>query len=329
MTSGVSSPGSGRSLADELRGVDVVIAHNVCSLNLNLALTAALREMSGDAGSPRLVLWHHDLAGVSPLQGAALHEGMPWDLLRTAWPGVVQVAISGERRGELADLIGLEPDEIAVVPNGIDSRGCGGLDRPTTEHIARYVPFSADPLLLVPSRITPRKNIELALRVTAEMRALGRPAALVVTGPVDPHHGAGREYLGRLLALRSALSLVDQARFLSVDGAGTPSDAAMRGLYHLADTLFLPSREEGFGLPVLEAALSRLPIACAGLPTLRRLAGDAALYFDPDDDPAEVAARVLGYLDADRIGRLAHAVRSDFAWEAIYRERIAPLLDPG
>jgi hypothetical protein len=62
------------------------------------------------------------------------------------------------------------------------------------------------------------------------------------------------------------------------------------------------------------------------LPTLRALAGDAALYIGADDDPAEIAARVLRRVDNDRLGLLAREIRSTYTWQAVYRERIAPLL---
>ena len=44
-------------------GAEVLVAHNVCSLNKNLPLTAALWELCGEGrGFPRLIRWHHDLA---------------------------------------------------------------------------------------------------------------------------------------------------------------------------------------------------------------------------------------------------------------------------
>jgi glycosyltransferase involved in cell wall biosynthesis len=309
-----------------LVGVDVVIAHNVCSLNLNLALTAALRELMDRPASARLILWHHDLAWVSPPHRPSLHPGMPWDLLRTAWPGAVQVVVSEGRRAELAALTGIRPETITVVPNGVDLAKMWKLEHRTTELVARTDLCGAVPLLLMPSRITPRKNIELGLRVVAEMRAAGRPAGLIVSGPVDPHRPSGRAYLEQLLALRHALALDDFAWFLSEELHGPPSDAMMDDLYHFADVLFMPSRDEGFGLPILEAAINRVPIVCTGLPTLRELAGNAAVYIGADDDPAQISARVLQLVDADRTNLLAREVRSKYAWEAVYRERIAPLL---
>ena len=314
------------ALDASLAGVDVVIAHNVCSINLNLALTAALHDLSDRPGSPRLIVWHHDLAWVSPLDRPTLHSGAPWDLLRTAWPGAVQVVVSEGRRAELAAVAGIQPETIAVVPNGVDVARMLKLERRTVELIARTDLFDAVPLLLMPARITPRKNVELALRVVAEMRAAGRPAGLIVTGPVDPHRPSGLAYLEQLLALRHALALDDYAWFMSEDPHGPPPDAVVHDLYHLADVLFMPSLDEGFGLPILEAGINRLPIVCTGLPALRELAGDAALYIGADDDPARISTGVLRLVDADRLGRLARDVRAKYSWEAVFRDWIAPLL---
>lgn len=314
-------------LGAALDGSDVVIAHNVCSLGLNLALTAALRGFAGRPGGPRLILWHHDFAWAMPAYGPTLHPGPPWDLLRTAWPGAEQVVVSAARCDQLADIAGIPPATISVVPNGVDLKALWRLDRKTVSLITRTGALRASPLLLMSIRVTRRKNVELALRVLAAMRAAGRPAGLIVTGPADPHLAGGDAYLHDLLVLRRELGLEDAAWFLSAELDGPPSDATMGDLYRLADLLFLPSRDEGFGLPILEAAAHRLPIVCSDLATCRSLAGDAALYIEPDDDPARVAERILERLDGDPAARLAMEVRTRYAWDAVYRDRIAPLLE--
>jgi glycosyltransferase involved in cell wall biosynthesis len=90
------------ALSEITTGADWIIAHNVCSLNKNLVLTAALRRIADRPGPPRLILWHHDLAWTTPRYRDELHAGYPWDLLRTAWPGALQVTISEFRRRELS-----------------------------------------------------------------------------------------------------------------------------------------------------------------------------------------------------------------------------------
>ena len=310
-----------------LQGVDVVIAHNVGSLGLNLPLTAALRTIA-DRGSPHFVLWHHDLAWVSAHFRTTLHGGLPWDLLRTPWPGATQVVVSAARQGELATLLGIPASSIRIVPNGIDVGSLLQLDPRATQILARALRAGTELLFLAPNRVTPRKNLELALRVVAAMRAAGHAASLIVTGPIDAHRVGADGYLDDLLSLRHALGLDDVVWFLAAEPAGTPTDAVVSNLYRLADALLVTSREEGFGLPILEAGAHRLPIVCSDLPVLRELAGDDALYIDPDGDPSAIAARAVAYLEANSALRLARRVRSAYAWEEIYQRGIAPLLDP-
>ena len=315
-------------LAAALAGVDVVIAHNVGSLSRNLALTAALHEAAGRPGAPRLVLWHHDLAWLLPAYRRSLHDGWPWDLLRRPWPGATQVTISEARRVQLARLLGIPIETIRVVPNGIDLTALLGLAPATLALVRSAGLLGFDPLILLPARVTPRKNLELALRVVAALRAGGRPrAGLVVTGPVDPHDPTAGAYFETLIRLRHDLGLDGAALFLAETLEPPPATVIVHDLYRLADLLLLPSHDEGFGIPILEAAAHRMPIVCSDLPVLRDLAGDAAVYVAPDADPAAVAALAMARLDDDPLVAFARRVRAEFSWEAIYRHGIAPLVE--
>ena len=118
-------------LREILTGFDWLCVHNVCSLNKNLAATSALRRIAA-AGGLRLALWHHDLAWTTPRYRSQLHDGDPWDLLRTDWPHVVQVTVSEARRIELAGLLGVPLDRIRVIPNGIDPYVFLGIDAATS-----------------------------------------------------------------------------------------------------------------------------------------------------------------------------------------------------
>ena len=109
-----------KELLEELKGCDALIAHNVASLSKNLALTAVLHEGSQMPDFPKLILWHHDLAWTTPRYRDELHDGYPWDLLRTYWEGVTQVVVSKLRQDELAELYGIGKASIHVIPNGVD-----------------------------------------------------------------------------------------------------------------------------------------------------------------------------------------------------------------
>ena len=104
-------------LNEVLGDAEILIAHNICSLNKNLVLTAAVRNLSNIL---QVILWHHDLAWTTPRYRHELHDGYPWDLLRQPWTDVRQVTISEMRQQELADLYQIGKNEITVIPNGVD-----------------------------------------------------------------------------------------------------------------------------------------------------------------------------------------------------------------
>ena len=314
------------ALRPALADADVVVAHNVCSLHKNLALTAALHRLNGEAHAWRFILWHHDLAWTTPRYRPELHDGDPWDLLRTDWPGVRHVVVSEPRRRELAELSGLPAERIIVIPNGVEMVHLLKLETQTRTLIRMLNLAEAEPLLLLPVRLTPRKNIELALRTVAALRRPMPQAMLLVTGPEGPHNPANAEYRRRLLALRDELGLRGAAHFVAEHTPEFLPDAVVADFFRLADALILPSREEGFGIPLVEAAITRLPVFCADIPPLRDLGGDDATYFSSEADPEAVAAMIAARLQADPAYRFAARARRSFSWEAIYTAHVAPLL---
>ncbi len=314
------------ALRPALAGVEVVIAHNVCSLNKNLALTAALHSLSQEPDAPAFILWHHDLAWTTPRYRPELHAGYPWGLLRMDLPGAQQVAVSEARRQELAALLGIPPGRIAVAPNGVASGPLLKLEDQTQALLERMGLAEAEPLLLLPARLTPRKNIELALRVLAELRRDAPKAALVVTGPEGPHNPANAGYRARLLALRDELGLRGAAHFAAEYEPEPLPDAVVADFLRLADALILPSREEGFGIPLIEAALTRLPVFCADIAPLRELGGEDVTYFALEAEPAAIARTIAARLRADPVYRFAVRARQRYTWDRIYAENIAPLL---
>ena len=318
-----------RTLLDVVSDADCLIAHNVCSLNKNLVLTAALKKISEQAEQIQMILWHHDLAWTTPRYQNELHEGYPWDLLRIPWPYVKQVTISEFRRKELADLMGIAEDDIHVVPNGVDVARFLKLEPLTAGFVSQLDLLNTCPILLLPVRITPRKNIELALHVLAALRETYPRAVLVVTGPLGPHNPANVDYFKKLQSLRETLSLQRSAFFLAELTDGYLPDEVISDFYQLADALVLPSREEGFGIPVLEAGLAGLPAFCADIPPLRDLGMADVRYFSLDDPPSHIASLIAEQLSSSSILKFRARMRSQFAWPEIYEQQIDPLLRKG
>jgi len=316
-----------KDLLPELQGIDVLIAHNVASLHKNLALTAALNETYKTPGFPRLILWHHDLAWTTPRYRQEMHNGYPWDLLRSDWEGVTQVVVSEMRRRELGKLLGIAKETIHVIPNGVDINAFFKLEPKTIELADQLKLLEADPLFLLPVRLTPRKNIEQALHILAELRNEFPKAVLLVTGPVGPHNPANAAYKQKLLKLRDDLNLKGAAHFLAEATSEFMPDAVIADFYRMADALLFPSREEGFGIPILEGGFSSIPIFCANIPVLRELGGEDVSYFDPDADSRSIARQIVDRLNGETTSRWARRAKHRYAWDPIYTYQIGPLIE--
>jgi len=316
-------------LIEIIGNTDWLIAHNVCSLNKNLALTAALKQISENKTKPQFILWHHDLAWTTPRYRNELHAGYPWELLSTDWPQAKQVVVSESRHIELAKLLNVSMKRISVIPNGIDASKFWKLGIETQEIYKQLDLIAADPLLLLPVRITPRKNIEYAIKVLAELRKRFKNAKLVVTGPLGPHNPANVQYLERLVELRRELNIEDAAIFLAELTDRPLSNEVISDLYRLADLLLFPSKEEGFGIPILEAGLAGIPVFCADIAPFRELGGSQVTYFSLDTDPGDLANQLIKSLESSSVFALRKRVLQNYSWEKIYTNKIAPLLKKG
>ncbi|NPA93075.1 MAG: glycosyltransferase [Chloroflexi bacterium] len=307
---------------------DTLIVHNALTLHKNLALTAALHDLATEGR--RLIGWCHDFAWLDALYIPVLRPGFPWDLLRTPWPNTRYVTVSEHRRQQLARLLDLSPEAIEVIPPGVAPEQLLRLSPHAQRLVDALDLWEADPLFLLPARITRRKNIQMAIRIIAALKDHFPNPVLVVTGPPGPHNPSNVAYLEQLQALRRDLGLTRQVHFLYEHGEdGEPllvDDTLLAEFYALADALLFPSLREGFGIPVLEAGLLRLPVFAADIPPVRESAGDNATLFDPQGDPQEAAARIAERLKDDPTYRLRRRVLSRYTWDAIVDEQLIPLL---
>lgn len=194
-------------------------------------------------------------------------------------------------------------DRVVCVPNGVnrDYRPAGHPRAP------------GPPLVLYVGRFDPYKNLVTLVEAFAAVHRERPEARLLVVGPPDPRYPEPR----------------NRARALGVDGAirwnGYLDAAALRKAYQEADVLAVPSRYEGFGLPVLEAMACGTPVVCSRAASLPEVAGDAALLVEPGDARglADAILRVLSDpLLAETLRHRGLARAHEFTWKRTAQETL-------
>ncbi|MFM8303352.1 MAG: glycosyltransferase family 4 protein [Actinomycetota bacterium] len=222
------------------------------------------------------------------------------------------VAPSVAAADEIAACTAIARERIHPIHHGVDQT------RASDDEVARAreeLGLADHPYVCWVGTLEPRKDVGVLVDAFARVVASDDvPHRLVLVGPGGWLDGADD-------AARHAASLGDRVRF-----TGPVASERLRALYRGADVFALPSRHEGFGLPVLEAAVQGTAVLASDLPVLREVAADTA-RFAPVGDP-DAWADALGALLRDDVGRAAlgaaGAARArEFTWERSARTHLA------
>jgi glycosyltransferase involved in cell wall biosynthesis len=211
---------------------------------------------------------------------------------------------SASTGADVERLLGVPRARLDVVPEGVGTHRRAEA-MPESEVRAR-LGAGARPIVLSVSAKRPHKNLMRLIGALALIAADRRPL-LVLPGYPTAH----------------AKELSRHARELGVTGdvrlLGWVGPSELEGLYASAACFVFPSLLEGFGLPVLEAMARGVPVACSGRGSLGEVAGDAALRFDPESEPA-IASAVERLLDdrdeAERLRAAGRARAARLSWAA-------------
>jgi glycosyltransferase involved in cell wall biosynthesis len=217
------------------------------------------------------------------------------------------IADSQSTREDLVALLGIPGERIDVVPLGLGTvRRADALSAPEVR--ARF-DLGDRRVVLSLSAKRPHKNLMTLLGALATLPSDSRPV-LVLAGYPTAHENELRERA-------HALGVEGDVRF-----PAWVSAEELEGLWGLAQAFVFPSLYEGFGLPVLEAMARGVPVASSNASSLPEVAGDAALLFDPRDEPA-LASALTRLLDdaalSESLRARGLARAREFTWERTAR----------
>jgi glycosyltransferase involved in cell wall biosynthesis len=215
------------------------------------------------------------------------------------------LTVSQFTQRRLIELLGVKPDRIAVVGNGVDA---AYFEPPLDKAPEQYL---EEPYVLVVGGLTRRKGGDLVLKVAALLSREMPRIRVVVAGNGE----AALNHQAAALQNVTRLGFVDTPQLVRL----------LRG----AVAMMFISRYEGFGIPVVEAMAAGAPVVASRFGALPEVTGDAGLLVDAENACHVVAAirtlstdaaarrelcargrkRAEGYRWKDCVGRLVSALR--------------------
>jgi glycosyltransferase involved in cell wall biosynthesis len=195
---------------------------------------------------------------------------------------------------------------IRIVPNAVTPRFLQPVSAAGQSALERLA--LAQRYILLPGGLNWKKNTDLVLAAWPRIRAACRGVELVTAGTSDASY----------VEAMSGQPGVKQLGYVD--------DELLRSLYAGASVVWVPSRYEGFAIPVLEAMASGVPVVASRAGAIPEVAGDAALLAPPDSMGAHVDA-ILSFLRDERLSgdfknRGLQRV-SAFSWKASAAQMLA------
>ena len=260
-----------------------------------------------------LVLTLHDAIFLRPFSEiSAVPSFRQWlgHVYRTrVYPGVARraaavITVSEASRADIEARIGVDPGRIAVTHEAVSESFASAVVTPEADVRLRYA--LPGPFMLAMGAYERRKNIPLLFRALARVAATRGGAPLLALAGAENLEASGYRAQARASGVDALV------RFLPY----IPEED-LKGLQAAAVAFLMPSRQEGFGLPLLEAMCAGAPVLASAIPAHAETAGGAADLLDVDDQEAWAAGigRLLddpGYREGLRARGAARV--GEFSW---------------
>lgn len=178
------------------------------------------------------------------------------------------IAISKQTKDDIVNFFGIKEDKIRLVYQGCDPQFYNTCSEEQKQAVIQKYDLPQKYILYV-GTIEDRKNLNTIVRALASMP---KDIQLVALGKATP-------YMEKVNAEIDRLKLNDRVKIIHKS-----SYRDLPAIYQLAKVFVLPSVFEGFGIPVLEALNSKIPVITSNVSSLPEAGGPHSLYINPTDD---------------------------------------------
>ncbi|MBD1855455.1 MULTISPECIES: MSMEG_0565 family glycosyltransferase [Leptolyngbya] len=179
-----------------------------------------------------------------------------------------------------------------------------------------FLDFSGHPIYLTVGGIEPRKNSIRLLQAFQQVRTQFPKAQLVIAGGATLFDY--QAYRDEFFAIAESLNLKHSLVLL-----GVVADADLPKLYQSADVFVFPSVKEGWGLVILEAIASKIPVITSKQPPFTEFLNETqALLVDPYSVDAIASAMCSVFDSADSLVAQSQSVLSQYTWKISAQQHI-------
>lgn len=323
-----------KKLKNSLKNIDICIAHQATTMHFNFLLTKALYQLIKENPKIKFISWAHDTTFLDQnylKKYSKFRNKYPWNLLTKKWSKIKYITISKTRQEQLAKLFKISKNKIKVVSNGIDLISFWQLDKEVKKIFYQEKLYNCDLVGVLPMRIVRRKNIEMALKIIAALKKFVPKIKYIITGALDFQNPDVKEYFFTLKKLRKKLNLEKNVLFLADYKLNKKridlEKLKINQLYLLADFLLAPSKIEGFGMPLIEAAAMKTPIICSDIKIFKEIGKNDVFYFNLKENPIKIAKKILKFLEKISSQRIFRRIIKKYDLENIYQEKIKAILN--
>jgi glycosyltransferase involved in cell wall biosynthesis len=219
----------------------------------------------------------------------------------------ILTTVSAYSKQSIEKYFGIDGTAIHIIPNGVSNLFFASYDKENAKQFIKNK-FGVEKIILLVSRLEPRKNHLLLLQAFIELELYKQGYYLALLGW---HENISNP------AFNSMMNKLPENSKAFVFMYQHADDSDLLQFYRAAEVFVYPSKAEGFGIPPLEAAAVKIPVLCSNSSAMSDFTFFGNNHFDPEDYPlfkSKLAAIITSNTNNTELGQIAAMVQQRYNW---------------